>query len=711
MKQNHRASGKGCFGLLAAALVFFLPVSEPLAAVYAHQSPISFTWAAAGGSVLHYNVYSSVDGQPFTQITEVTAPACRVPVENGHTYVVRVDAENMTGEGPMSDPSEPIIVSLSESNPDTDGDGMPDVWERSFGLDPLNPADGGADRDGDGLLNRDEFVHGTSPTNPDTDADGLSDGQEVQRRQNPKDPGDNRPLANAGADQDLAPGRITLDGTGSRDPNGDLLSFTWTQVEGPEVTLVLPRTPKPWLLGKKSGQYRFRLVVTDGKVNSPADDVVVTIRNAEPSAEAGPDQVVNAGSVVTLNGGGSSDPNEDALIYAWSQKEGPAVSLQANRQRSCWFVPETSGVYRFALVVSDGTLPSMADEVQVIVHGQNHVPTAEAGADQVGAVNTRVTLDGSGSSDADGNPLTYAWSQMEGPALVLLKDAWSARPSFVPSRVGVYRFKLVVRDGTDASAPDAVTVTVEGQNHAPVAVTNEFVSAAEGEWVTLNGEQSFDPDNDPLTYAWSQVQGPAVSLEGADTAKAGFYAVGTAALRFELVVDDGELYSSPAKVDVTVDASNELPRADGGEDLDASVGSEVCLDGSGSFDLNSKGDITFSWFQTEGPRVTLQGADTATPCFTPSSAGQHVFGLVVSQGALQSAQDLVTVRVDMHEARPGVLFAGQGASSGGCMSLQGGTPNRQPGLDDWLFVLCLFLPSVGVMGALRWKVRRDAAQG
>ncbi len=63
---------------------------------------------------------------------------------------------------------------------DSDGDGIADDLELTLGLDPNNPADAKADRDHDGLSNKDEADFGTNLDNPDTDSDGLLDGEEVK---------------------------------------------------------------------------------------------------------------------------------------------------------------------------------------------------------------------------------------------------------------------------------------------------------------------------------------------------------------------------------------------------------------------------------------------------------------------------------------------------------------------------------------------------
>lgn len=119
---------------------------------------------------------------------------------------------------------------------------------------------------------------------------------------------------------------------------------------------------------------------------------------------------------------------------------------------------------RFQLVVSDGNSNSPPDTVDVVVEdaGGNVAPVADAGADQTVVKLDEVTLDGTGSSDPDGDALTYGWVQTGGPS-VNLSDTQGDQPWFVAPQVSeatTLSFELVVNDGEFDSASDSVSVVV-----------------------------------------------------------------------------------------------------------------------------------------------------------------------------------------------------------------------------------------------------------
>jgi hypothetical protein len=154
-----------------------------------------------------------------------------------------------------------------------------------------------------------------------------------------------------------------------------------------------------------------------------------------------------------------------------------------------------------------------------------------------------VTLDGSKSSDPDGDALSYKWEQTGGSP-VTLSSAVAAKPSFTaPAGANTLTFKLTVSDGS-LTGSDSVKIAVVKPEHAPVANAGSDQKVRSNVSVTLDGSASSDPDHDPITYEWEQTGGPRVTLSSAVAARPSFTAPAAGRLIFKLTVSDGSLTSS-----------------------------------------------------------------------------------------------------------------------------------------------------------------------
>ena len=185
--------------------------------------------------------------------------------------------------------------------------------------------------------------------------------------------------------------------------------------------------------------------------------------NRSPLADAGADQTVNVGATVTLDGSGSSDPDLDQLTFQWTLTGRPANSaavLQSDATATPTFVADVAGTYQASLVVRDGRTNSVPD--LVVITTANRRPIADAGADQTATTGSTIQLNGSGSSDPDGDTITFAWVFVTTPpqSAAALSNPASVSPSFIADLPGTYVVQLVVSDGPLQSVADTVTITI-----------------------------------------------------------------------------------------------------------------------------------------------------------------------------------------------------------------------------------------------------------
>jgi hypothetical protein len=288
-----------------------------------------------------------------------------------------------------------------------------------------------------------------------------------------------KPVANAGTSQTVPVNiLVQLDGSRSASPSGKLLSYKWSLDSKPASSgsaLKFLSVANPTFVPDTVGEYTLSLVVNDGSSDSASSTVTITAKdvNVPPVAYAGPNQNVLKGTQVFLDanqnqdGKWTYDADGDSLTYAWSiisTPIGSAATLSDNLAARTDFFADPAGAYVFGLKVYDGAEYSDLSYVTITAYernGQNAPPVADAGPNQRVLTGTSVTLDGSGSQDANGDSLTYTWATVSIPAdsHTALSNLHAERPTFIADVSGSYVFTLRVSDGTAQSDLSYVVIS------------------------------------------------------------------------------------------------------------------------------------------------------------------------------------------------------------------------------------------------------------
>jgi uncharacterized repeat protein (TIGR01451 family) len=466
------------------------------------------------------------------------------------------------------------------------------------------------------------------------------------------------PSADAGAPQTVHAGTVTLDGSASADSDTDALLYHWLQTDGTTVTLSDPTAASPTFTAPSlEDVLTFQLTVTDTFGADDFDITTVSIVNTAPTANAGAPQTVHAGTV-TLDGSASADSDSDALLYHWLQTGGTAVTLSDPTAASPTFAtPLVDGLLTFQLTVTDTFGADDSDTTTVSI--VNTAPTADAGSPQNVHGGT-VTLNGSASTDPDGDALLYHWLQTDGTT-VTLSDPTAASPTFTaPLADGLLTFQLTVTDTFGATDSDTTTVTVG--NAIPSADAGSPQTVHSGT-VILDGSASTDPEGDALLYHWLQTDGTTVTLSDPTAVSPTFTApLVEGVLTFQLTVTD--TFGAADSDTTTVTIANEGPDADAGTYQVKLPDSLVTLDGSASSDPDGD-QILYLWVQVTGIPVALSNPNAVSPTFTaPSSTCTVAFSLTVTDTFGVTDSDVTEIsfavpELSITKSGPSAVMAGE----------------------------------------------------
>ena len=484
--------------------------------------------------------------------------------------------------------------------------------------------------------------------------------------------------ASSGGSADVstfAGSEVLLDASASKDPDGDALTYSWSLVSRPQSsTLVLAGTSAAQLTFKPdvAGNYVASVRITDSRGASadkratiqvqanlaPVTSVAVSASySAVPATSA--TRAVTVGAAILLDGSGSSDADGDPVTTSWSLLERPAgssagLTLSGKTAR---LVTDVAGLYK---VRARGTDPSGAySETVYPFQALGNAPVTmvlasvtevagNSGANTVeAAVGYTVGLSGTGSSDPDGNALSYAWTLLSKPAAssASLTSATGAFSQLAPDVLGNYVVKLVATDARGASSAYQTTVSVNNRrplaaissNATPVAqASGPALRLPVNTMLTLRGTSSFDADGDALTYAWTLAAKPATStaaLSAASGATVQLTTDVTGSYQVRLRVTDGAgAYSEQV---LNIESGNAPPVAV----IDKSrvsvlVGTSAGASASLSYD--DDGDaLTYAWAidaRPAGSSAVIASPAASQLAFTPDVAGTYVASVSVTDG-------------------------------------------------------------------------------
>ncbi len=244
-------------------------------------------------------------------------------------------------------------------------------------------------------------------------------------------------------------------------------------------------------------QVQVRVWPSDGTAEgNPASSSVLTVTNRSPVAVADlltPEPITECDEI-QLSAAGSSDPDGTSLDYNWTVTTRPAgahrttSNLDAATDEQPYFVVDADGTWTFHVTASDGSLAA-TDEVSVVVdpRSYNTDPVADAGSDQATSVDAACStssgygttcvacpivtfaLDGSASTDADGDPLDYAWTMAPTSGATLTGSDTETPTLTIGGMIPTYdntdtvsvTLTLTTADCAGGTSTDAVTVTYD----------------------------------------------------------------------------------------------------------------------------------------------------------------------------------------------------------------------------------------------------------
>ncbi|HEY6503108.1 MAG TPA: PKD domain-containing protein [Chitinophagaceae bacterium] len=331
-----------------------------------------------------------------------------------------------------------------------------------------------------------------------------------------------RPVIKTGPDQTitLPTNSVTVDGSGSYDPDGTIKTFLWTKDFGNGGTIATPNSAKTAITNLTAGVYRFKLTITDNAGASISDTLRVTVKGNTVVPPANQLPVVTVGTVqsitlpvstVTLTGS-ASDSDGNIVSYLWTKVSGNGGVITTPNAATTTVTGLTAGAYTFDLKATDNAGASSNKNVSFTVNPAtaNQSPVVTVGTAQTITLPvSTVTLTGS-ATDPDGAIASYLWTKVSGTGGVIVTPN-VATTTVTGLIAGSYVFNLRATDNAGASSNKNVSVTVNAATPPPPS------------GYTLTFQSNYDQMSDMLYGGNGQYGNGTISTTTYKTGPGSFY--------------------------------------------------------------------------------------------------------------------------------------------------------------------------------------------
>jgi|GEM_PF-384136 len=452
---------------------------------------------------------------------------------------------------------------------------------------------------------------------------------------------------------------VNLTGTAT-DPSGGTPQVSWSQLSGPTIATISSPTSTATAvaLGVAPGTYIFRLQASNA-TSTAVSDMTVTVKPVgvlpqtiePPVVNAGPGQSIQLPTNSVTLSGTVSDPGAGTLTLLWNQVSGPmggTTVFSTPSQATTQATFSVAGVYVLQLTAANSQNSGNATTTVVVNPQPLQPPVVLPINGQNIKLPTNTVMVTASATDPVGQTLSYAWSQVSGPAAAVFSNptALTTQITFSNTVTGAYTF-MFAASNTQFTTTATFQVTVVPSNtptQSPVVNAGANQSVQWPAQAVLAGS-AVDPAGAPLTISWTELSGPgAVTFTAPSQAvsKVSFPNPGTFTL--QLSATNGQ-FSANSSTTVTVTAPPP-PVVSAGPNQTLQIPTVAAnLNGSASDPVGLP--LTIQWSQLSGPAGVVFGSPTkAQSTATFPGGGTYSLQLSANDGATTVTSTVTITVVD-----------------------------------------------------------------